>query len=76
MKMKNIASENNLALVAFLASMALKVKPKALTTFLMLVDFNLAKQLWKFNWFPCLAFGYGLQNIFLAFLNFLEILDA
>ena len=41
---------------------------------LMAIDFNLVQQLWKFNWFPCLAFGYGLQKFIWPFVFFLRSL--
>ena len=41
---------------------------------LMAIDFNLVQQLWKFNWFPCLDFGYVIQKFIRTSVIFLRSL--
>ena len=49
--------------MAFLAFMALKVKPKVSPKFLTLVDYN-GEKIMKIQFFPYLAFGANFKNIF------------
>ena len=50
-------------IAAFLAFMALKVKPKVSPKFLTLVDYN-GEKIMKIQFFPYLAFGANFKNIF------------